>query len=249
MSNIELINADCIESMKDIPNKSVDMIVCDLPYYKISKNSWDNQWGSLDEYMDWCEKIFIQYKRIAKDICNIFIFSSRQLQHKIATILDKYFIEQRIIIWKRKRAFNATRGKTLSSGYEPISWYSSSETFIFNNIKEKIESKRKEYSDGILKDGVCMSDVWDIPSLPHNSKEKVSHETQKPLKLIERIVQQFSKEGDIVLDNCMGSGTTGVACVNTNRNFIGIEIDKTYFSIAEKRILDAEYKNNMVKVD
>lgn len=108
---------------------------------------------------------------------------------------------------------------------------------MFNNLKIKIDSKRKEYIEGRLKEGVNLSDVWtDIPALPHNSKEKVNHPTQKPLALIERIMRIGSNEGMTVLDNCMGSGTTGVACKNLNRNFIGIELDDNYFNIAKDRI-------------
>ena len=82
-----------------------------------------------------------------------------------------------------------------------------------------------------------MPDVWtDIPALPHNSKEKVNHPTQKPIKLMERIVSLFTNEGNTVLDFCMGSGSTGVACLNLNRNFIGIEKDLKYFNIAKSRV-------------
>lgn len=82
-----------------------------------------------------------------------------------------------------------------------------------------------------------MSDVWtDISALPHNSKEKVAHPTQKPIALMERIVTLFTNEGDTVLDFCMGSGSTGVACLKHNRNFIGIEKYKEYFDIAQQRL-------------
>lgn len=97
-----------------------------------------------------------------------------------------------------------------------------------------------------MKDGITLSDVWtDIPALPHNSKEKTPHPTQKPIKLIERIIQIFTNEGDLILDNCMGSGTTACACINTNRNFIGFEVDKEYYEYAEKRIKDMN--NNQKK--
>lgn len=111
---------------------------------------------------------------------------------------------------------------------------------MFNNLKIKPDIKRKEYTEGMLRDGICLSDVWsDIPALPHNSKERTSHPTQKPIALMERIVLLGSNEGDTVLDNCMGSGSTGVACVNTGRNFIGIEVDRHYFGVAEQRIRES----------
>jgi len=237
MPKIELIQGDCLIAMKDIPDGGVDAIICDLPFYKVVKEDWDNQWKTEEDYIAWCEKIIIQYKRLLKENGNIFLFTGRQYNRKIATTLDKYFIEQRIIIWSRKRNFNNTRGRAVASGYEPICFYSNGLNSTFNTIKIQSQSKRKEYTEGYLKDGITLSDVWgDIPALPHNAKEKVKHPTQKPIELIKRCIQIGTNEGDLVLDNCMGSGTTGVACKNLNRNFIGIELDPEYFKIAEKRI-------------
>ena len=100
-----------------------------------------------------------------------------------------------------------------------------------------MNNKRKEYTDGMLKDGVSLSDVWlDIPALPHNSKEKVDHSTQKPLALMERIITLASKEKDLVLDNCAGSGTTGLAAKNLNRNYIMMEKEEKYFDIIKERL-------------
>lgn len=93
----------------------------------------------------------------------------------------------------------------------------------------------------MLKEGVSLSDVWtDIPALPHNSKEKTNHPTQKPVALMERIVSISTNEGDVVLDGCMGSGSTGVACLNLGRDFIGFEVNYDYFLIAEKRLNDVK---------
>ena len=79
-------------------------------------------------------------------------------------------------------------------------------------------------------------DYIEIPSITSNSKEKTNHPTQKPIALLEYLIKTYSNEGELILDNCMGSGSTGVACANTNRNFIGIELDKNYFNIAKERI-------------
>ena len=152
-------------------------------------------------------------------------------------LYENEFEENRTIIWARKRGFNNTRGKALASGYEPILFWSNGKSNTFNNIKIKVDSNRPEYKTGILKDGITLSDVWtDIPALPHNAKEKVDHPTQKPIKLMERIVSLFTNEGDTILDFCMGSGSTGVACKNLNRKFIGIELNDTYYEIAKNRI-------------
>lgn len=151
------------------------------------------------------------------------------------------FEENRTIIWARKRGFNNTRGKALSSGYEPILFWSKGKSETFNSIKIKVNTNRNEYTKGTLKDGIVLSDVWtDIPALPHNSKEKVAHPTQKPIRLMERIIRLFTNEQETVLDFCMGSGSTGVACKNLNRNFIGIEKEEEYFDIAKNRLKDEE---------
>ena len=239
MNEIKLYNGDCYQILKDMNIQTkVDAIITDIPYFQVVKNKWDNQWRDLSDYLDWCNSCFNYCYNLLKENGSLLIFTGRQYNRKICNELDKTFYEKRIIIWARKRAFNNTRGKALASGYEPICYYTKDEkNYTFNNIKIKVDSKRSEYTTGYLKDGITLSDVWsDIPALPHNSKEKVNHPTQKPIKLMERCVEMITNEGDTVLDFCMGSGTTGVACKNLNRSFIGIESDKTYFDIAEKRI-------------
>ena len=241
MQEYKIYNDDCLNALKNIDDGSIDCIIVDLPYFNVVKDSWDNCWNNETEYLNWIEKNIIEYKRVLKNNSNIFLFTGRQYNRKIACILDKYFIEKRIIIWARKRLFNNTRGKALASGYEPICFYSKGKNPPFNNIKIKIDSKRKEYNSGILKNGISLSDVWcDIPSLPHNSKEKVDHSTQKPVKLIERIIMIGSNEGDLILDSCAGSGTTGVACMNTNRRCVLIEKEEKYCEIIKNRLQDKE---------
>lgn len=239
MSDIKLYNGDCYQILKDMNTQiKVDAIITDIPYFQVVENDWDNQWRDLSDYLDWCNSCFNYCYNLLKENGSLLIFTGRQYNRKICNELDKTFYEKRIIIWARKRAFNNTRGKALASGYEPICYYTKDEkNYTFNNIKIKVDSKRPEYTTGYLKDGITLSDVWsDIPALPHNSKEKVNHPTQKPIKLMERCVEMITNEGDTVLDFCMGSGSTGVACKNLNRNFIGIELDENYFNIAKERI-------------
>ena len=235
-----LINKDCIDGFKDIIklNEKVDAVIVDLPYFQIVKDEFDNQWDNIESYIGWFNSLLQYIKQIIKPGGNIILFCSRQNMWRMCQMLhENGFEENRTIIWARKRGFNNTRGKALASGYEPILFWSKGKSTTFNNIKIKVESNRPEYTNGILKDGITMSDVWnDIPALPHNSKEKVNHPTQKPIKLMERIISLFTNEGDTVLDFCMGSGTTGVACKNLERNFIGIEKNKEYFDIAKERI-------------
>ena len=231
-----LVLGDCLENMKKMQSKTIDCIITDIPYFQVVDDDWDNQWKNSEEYLEFIHNCIKEFDRITKDDASIIMFTGRQYNRHIALLLDKYFEERRIIIWSRKRAFNNTRGKALASGYEPICYYTKGNP-VFNNIKIQSESKRKEYTEGTLKDGVSLSDVWsDIPALPHNSKEKVKHSSQKPIALMERCVLLCSKENDTVLDPFMGSGSTGVACKNLNRTFIGIEANKEHFELAKHRI-------------
>jgi len=234
---MKVYNVDCLVGMKEIEDSSIDHIICDLPYFQVLKNDWDNAWKSGQEYLGWINQVILEYKRIIKPNGNIILFVGRQYSHKICSMLDLHFTEKRVIIWSRKRNLNNSRGKALSSGYELILYYCNGVNGTFNNIKIKRESNRKEYTTGILKDGVSLSDVWDdIPALPHNSKEKLKHPSQKPIRLIQRIVDLFTNENDIILDNCAGTGTTGIACLNGNRKFILMESNKEYCDIINDRI-------------
>ena len=237
---IKLYHNDCIDILKNMVDNNVvvDHIICDLPYFQVIKDDFDNQWNSVESYVDWFNSLFQYIKQIIKPGGNIILFCSRQNMWRMCRMLyENGFEENRTIIRARKRGFNNTRGKALASGYEPILFWSNGKSNTFNNIKIKVDSNRPEYKTGILKDGITLSDVWtDISALPHNAKEKVDHPTQKPIKLMERIVSLFTNEGDTILDFCMGSGSTGVACKNLNRNFIGIEKDLNYFNISKERL-------------
>ena len=237
---IKLYHNDCIDILKNMVDNNViiDHIICDLPYFQVIKDDFDNQWDNVESYVDWFNSLLQYIKQIIKPGGNIILFCSRQNMWRMCRMLyENGFEENRTIIWARKRGFNNTRGKALASGYEPILFWSKGKSNTFNNIKIKVDSNRPEYKTGILKDGITLSDVWtDIPALPHNAKEKVDHPTQKPIKLMERIISLFTNEGDTILDFCMGYGSTGVACKNINRNLIGIEKDLNYFNISKERL-------------
>ena len=244
-SNIRLICGDCNKLMSDLSGDDaiVDCVIADLPYYKVVADEFDNQWKSADEYLDWVDEVLRKVDSVARDNANIILFASRQMMRQISNIAidDIGWTDVRTIIWARKRGFNSTRGHALASGYEPILHFCKGDNGTFNNIKVKVESDRPEYTKGTLKDGVTLSDVWtDIPALPHNSKEKVAHPTQKPIKLMERIVSLYSNPDDLVLDFCMGSGSTGIACRRLGRKFIGIERDESFYEIARQRMEDEE---------
>lgn len=233
----KFINGDCLDIFSNINNK-VDAVIADLPYFQVVDNDWDNQWSNEQEYLDWVETIICRMLPILNPNCSIMFFTGRRYNRNISCILDKYFREQRIIIWARRNNINTTRGKALASGYEPLCYYTQGNP-TFNTIKIQPNTKRKEYISGVLSGGITLSDVWsDIPYIPHNSKEKVNHPTQKPLKLIQRCIELCTNKGDTILDFCSGSGTTGIAAKFLCRNSICIEKSIEYHNLALQRYRD-----------
>ena len=237
----QLLNGDCLELMADVPNKSVDMILCDLPYGK-TRNKWDAK-IPLD-------LLWEQYGRVINDNGAIVLFSAEPFTTLLIASNFKMFRydliwakpqgsdflnanrkplrshENICVFYKKQPTYNAQ--KTTGKPYKAKSGENTSANFgqfNGNHITENTDGKR-----------------YPITVLHFNGEQNNGklHPTQKPVALLEYLIKTYTNEGDTVLDNCMGSGSTGVACVNTNRNFIGIELDKQYFEIAEKRIKELE---------
>lgn len=238
---ITLKNGDCLELMIDIPDNSVDLILCDLPY-----GTTACKWDTVIPF----DKLWEQYERIIKDTGVIVLFSSSMFTVDLINSNRKLFKYK--LIWKK----NVPTGMS-SAKYRPMNYYE--EICVFSKTKGTYNpqmkprvGKRKDcykyehycgdsnhYEVDKVKykydpDWVQPSNVLEFDVVP-NRKGKL-HPTQKPVELLEWLVKTYSNEEDVVLDNCMGSGTTGVACSHLNRNFIGYELDKDYFKIAEERI-------------
>lgn len=238
---IKLYNGDCLEIMKDIPDKSIDLILCDLPY-GTTKCIWD--------IIIPFDKLWIEYNRVIKDNGVILLFGQEPFSSMLRVSNLKMYRYD--IYWEKERLTNVMQvkrrpGKTV----ETISvFYKNQPTYNPQMIKydgpvrtNKIKNGKlgkliddsndklvKEYSDTGYR---YPTQVW---KFKRDILTSTLHPTQKPVALLEELIKTYSNEGDIVLDNCMGSGSTGVACKNTNRNFIGIEIDEKYFEIAQNRI-------------
>lgn len=228
---ITLYNADCFKILKQLveENKKVNSIIADIPY-NINQADWDNNFN--------LEKLVPLLFDLLEDRGNLIIFNGWSGVVATKQILDKYFKLQDWIIYDRIKGRGGT--KHLVSTREDILWYTKTDNYTFNKIPSTIKKKTKGLG---LKNGCefrALSNVWtDISPIVPWSKERVNHPTQKPVQLMERCVNLWSNENDIVLDFTMGSGSTGVACKNLNRNFIGIEINKDYFNIAKERIENA----------
>jgi site-specific DNA-methyltransferase (adenine-specific) len=237
---VKLLQGDCLELMKDIPDQSVDLILCDLPY-----GTTACKWDTIIPF----DFLWEQYLRIAKDKAAIIITSSQPFTSTLICSNIKHF--RYSLVWdkvnKYTGALNANRMPLRR--HEDISiFYKKSYTKYNKQFRDGKSYKtscgghgkhtryhnRNEarYSINEGKHNPCS--IVEIPA--DNKLELGLHPTQKPVALMEYLIKTYTNEEDIVLDNCMGSGTTGIACLNLNRQFIGIEKDETYFKIAEDRI-------------
>ena len=230
--------------MKNIPDKSVDMILCDLPY-GITSCKWD----SIIPF----DKLWEQYERVIKDNGAIVLTASQPFTTKL--INSNFNLFKYELIWNKlfgTDIFNAKR-KPLKShenilifggkNYNPIM-----EKSLKKNMRNRVKNFKKGCNDSVYgkqKKYISLKDETlrypkSIISISNQSKEchksKRVHPTQKPVALFEYLVKTYTNEGDLVLDNCAGSGTTGVACINTKRNFILMEKEEKYCEIMKKRL-------------
>ena len=233
---INLRQGDCLELMKDIADKSVNMILCDLPY-GTTACKWDNVIPF--------EPLWEQYNRIIKDNGAIVLFGSEPFSSKLR--LSNLKMYKYDWIWQKDKPSNfATAKKNPLKYHENILvFYKKFPTYNLQMTRGKanhsvgIGLRRKANESGYSSTIVTnKTDGLKYPksTLTFNREPKPVHPTQKPVALLEYLIKTYTNENELVLDNCMGSGSTGVACVNTNRNFIGIELDENYFNIAKERI-------------
>ena len=242
---VQLYKGDCLEIMKDIPDKSIDMILCDLPY-----GTTQNKWDSVIPFDD----LWREYKRIIKDNGVIVLTSQGIFTAKLILSNEKWFKYK--WVWEKSKATNFLNAKK-----QPLRKHE--DICVFYNKQPKYNPQMTEgepYDKGIRKNQLTGSygefnpvhvksegkryptDVVYFKTA--ESEGKVYHSTQKPVALLEYLIKTYTNDGETVLDNCMGSGSTGVACINTNRRFIGIEKDDKYFDIACNRIneyIDSQY--------
>ena len=206
-----VIQGDCLEVMKDIPDKSVDMVLTDIPYNEVNRKS--NGLRNLDkgvaDILSFSLKDMVEtFVRITKG--SIYIFCGTEQVSELRKLLISGGLSTRLIIW------NKTNPSPMNGQHI---WLSSIECCVFGKFKNATFNEH------------CKGSVLNFPC----GRGKV-HPTEKPLKLFEYLINASSNEGDIILDACAGSGTTGVACINTNRNYILIEKEPEYIEIIKKRI-------------
>ena len=224
---------DCLEGMKEIDDGSVDMILCDLPY-----GTTQNKWDSVIDL----DKLWKQYKRVIKQNGAI-ILTAQSPFDKILGSSNLAMLKYEWIWEKSKKTGHLNAKKMPLKQHENVLvFYNKLPTYNPQGL-EKLEKPllRKGRNNG------CNYGKSDCDSLRHftgypsdiikvESVGNTVHPTQKPVALFEYLIKTYTNEGDLVLDNCMGSGTTAIAAMNTKRNFIGFELDKEYYDIANQRI-------------
>lgn len=233
----KIYQGDCLELIKQVEDKSVDIIITDPPY-NINYAKWDS--FNLN--------IFSEFKRVLKENGQLFIFSGWSFVTKVKEEGEKYFVLKDWIIYDRQKGRGTT--KSLVSTREDILWFVNSNNYTFNkdNAYSKIIKKTKGMGRKNGRETRALSNVWtDVPPIVPWSKERNSHPTQKPLFIMKRIINVFTKEGDLILDSFAGSGSTLIACKELNRNFIGFEISEEYCKIANERIEKAKDKLKEIK--
>ncbi len=232
---------DCLELMKEIKDKSVDMILCDLPY-GTTRNKWDSV-IPLDE-------LWKQYERIIKDNGAIVLTAQTPFDKVLGCSNLKLLRYE--WIWKKDNASNF-----LNARRNPMKIHENILVFYkkMPNYKPQMREGHKPYSTGMGKRKENYMDNFDTSHISKSDGERFPisilefnterglHPTQKPVELFEYLIKTYTSEGNIVLDNCIGSGTTAIACINTNRNWIGMELEEEYILIANERI--ELHKNNL----
>jgi site-specific DNA-methyltransferase (adenine-specific) len=241
---IKLLQGDCLELMKNIPDKSIDMILCDLPY-----GTSACKWDSIIPF----DKLWNQYNRIIKDDGAIVLFGNQPFTSKL--IISNLNMYKYNWVWIKDNATNFLNKKYQAGKItEDICVFGKMATSYSKkgNMKyfpQFTEGKPYKTTNNVERrtNAVIRSTITNVITdnkgtrLPNNvlyfnrDKDKV-HPTQKPVALLEYLIKTYTNENEIVLDNCMGSGSTGIACLNTNRTFIGMELDENYFNIAKERI-------------
>ena len=248
-----LKQGDCLELMKEIPTGSIDMILCDLPYGVLNKSNANAKWDSVIDF----NALWMQYERIIKYNGAIILFASGMFTADLMHSNRKLWRYN--LVWDKvlKTGFLNAKKMPLRQHEDICVFYKKLPTY--NPQMIKCETHKRNHSKGNMKEpqkNSCYGNFVELPTIISDEKYPTSiikvakehiignfyHPTQKPVALCEYLIRTYTNEGDVVLDSCMGSGTTCIGAIDTNRNYIGFELDENYFKIAEKRVA---YENSL----
>lgn len=233
-----LKRGDCLELMTCIPDKSIDLILCDLPY-----GTTQNKWDTVIPF----DELWGHYVRISRGA--IVLTSAQPFTSALIMSNAKSF--KYTWVWDKANStgFLNAKKQPLRRTEDVVVFYDTQPTYnpqmeVRGRPRKKGGYIKKDGSDnyGSFKSVESVSNEYyptNLIEISNANRLERYHPTQKPVALMEYLIKTYTNEGDTVLDNCMGSGTTGVACANTNRKFIGMELDSDYFRIARRRISEA----------
>ena len=225
----KIYNEDCLVGMKRIPDKSVDMILCDLPY-----GTTACKWDTIIPF----EPLWEQYERIIKDNGAIVLTASQPFTTKL--IDSNIDLFRNCWVWNKKIS-----GNPLLAKHQPLKVHEDICVFSkkrHNYYPQMRKGKMRKKGGGRSKlfdmemSAKYSDEYYPISIIEFSNAKRGCHPTQKPVALFEYLIKTYSNEGETVLDNCMGSGTTAIACINTNRNYIGFELDEEYYNASLDRI-------------
>ena len=242
-----IYHGDCIEGMSLLPNETIDLVFADPPY-NIGKDFGNNQMRfSGREYREWSDQWVREAVRLLKPTGSIYVCSDWRYSGMIQAILDDHFIVKNRITWRREKGRGSRRN--WKNNMEDIWFAVKSEDYVFNVEEVKIKKQviapyreNGEPKDWVEKNGeryryTCPANIWVDTVVPFWSMpENTPHPTQKPERLVERVMRASSNPGDVVLDPFMGSGTAAVVAVRLGRRFIGFEINEEYIRLSAKRL-------------
>lgn len=265
-----IFNVDCLEGMKGMPDNSVDLVIADPPYNlsKGAKWKWDNSivlkgmGGNWNKVMaDWDDMSFEDYwnftiqwisevKRILKPTGSVWIFGTYHnmgIINVICQMLEVEIINE--IVWFKRNAFPNLSGRRFTASHETILWaHTGGKKRQYYYDYEYI--KNTDFPEDLIKQpGKQMRTVWDVPN--NKSKEELAygkHPTQKPIRLLKRIIMASSKEGDMVFTPFSGSGSECVAAKMCGRSYCGFEINKEYYNISLERLSHCERENVQISL-
>ena len=247
----KIYNTDCLIGMQEIEDASIDLIICDLPY-GTTKNEWD--------MVIPINELWKQYERIIKDSGAIVLFSQMPFTAYLVMSNPKLFKYE--WIWEKDNGsgFLNSKHAPLKKHENILVFSKGSSVHNGNNImtynpqmekgkpyEQKSGRASRNYDYSSMRPTVIKNDGFRFPNdvLKFNRDKEKIHPTQKPAALIQYLIRTYSNEGDLVLDNCMGSGTTAVACIKTRRNFIGFETDEYYYQKSLERIKNEQMQTTL----
>lgn len=233
----KIYNEDCLEGMKRIPDNSVDCIICDLPY-----GTTGCKWDTIIPF----DKLWEQYNRIVKEKGAVCLFADEPFTSKLILSNIKRYKYKWVWVKEQGKNFQLCKKMPLKITEDVCIFGKGSISYNPQNLiklEKPIIKSNKGKSGNLGHIDIHLRKFYkqEFTNYPKNvlfysTKNRGLHPTQKPVDLIEYLIKTYSNEGETILDNCMGSGTTAIACINTKRNYIGFEIDKEYYDLSIKRI-------------